>query len=175
LTTPGELRVLSREVLEKAVAEGVKARIFGFGFEVEGKVECKYFGTEPTVSLSEGEYIIAEEYCKDISEKSESEPEESKEMNILPEKIEDTEKEKNTDEEGKNIKYKEIVDLKFKIPKGKIADISRGVLIPLQKAFEDLEITIKAKQGKISESDYDNKILETLRQIGVDVDSEDES
>ena len=64
---------------------------------------------------------------------------------------------------------KEIVYLKFKIPKGRIYDILRTMNL-LQSKFNTLEIELTAKDGSISEQDYENKIMETFRQLDIDVE-----
>ncbi len=56
----------------------------------------------------------------------------------------------------------------IKIPKGKVSDISR-LLNYLQTKFENIEIRIVAEEGEIEKEDYENKIKETLRQLGIDI------
>jgi len=58
------------------------------------------------------------------------------------------------------------VNLKFKIPKGKVAQIM-GILNLLQKLFDNLQIEIKAEEGEISEDDFEDKIQEALMQLGI--------
>ena len=47
-----------------------------------------------------------------------------------------------------------------------------GVINLLQSKFENLEIEIIAQEGKISEQDYEDKIKETFRQLGIDLGEE---
>jgi hypothetical protein len=42
-----------------------------------------------------------------------------------------------------------------------------GVMNLLQSKFDRLEIELLAEGGEISESDYDNKIEEAFRQLGI--------
>ncbi len=42
-----------------------------------------------------------------------------------------------------------------------------GVMNLLQSNFDRLEIELLAEGGEISESDYDNKIEEAFRQLGI--------
>jgi hypothetical protein len=62
------------------------------------------------------------------------------------------------------------------IPASKIADLHRGVLMPINRAVGDfeftLEIDVKSEEG-ISQSALENQIKETLRQIGARVEEED--
>jgi hypothetical protein len=62
------------------------------------------------------------------------------------------------------------------IPASKIADLHRGVLMPINRAVGDfkftLEIDVSSEEG-ISQSALENQIKETLRQIGARVEEED--
>jgi hypothetical protein len=61
------------------------------------------------------------------------------------------------------------------IPASKIADLHRGVLMPINRAVGDfeftLEIDVSSEEG-ISQSALENQIKETLRQIGARVEEE---
>jgi len=70
-----------------------------------------------------------------------------------------------------NIKKETISKLQLpviKIPKGKVSDISR-LLNYIQTKFENIEIRIVAEEGEIEKEDYENKIKEALRQLGIDI------
>ena len=45
-----------------------------------------------------------------------------------------------------------------------------GVMNLLQSKFESLDIEITASDGGITEQDYEDKIKETFRQLGIEVD-----
>ena len=62
-----------------------------------------------------------------------------------------------------------MVYLKFKIPSGHVADIMRLMNL-LQTKFKTLEIELNAKDGAITDQDYENTIRETFRQLDIDVD-----
>ena len=62
------------------------------------------------------------------------------------------------------------VNLKFKIPQGKVSQIY-GAMNFLQTKFQSLEIEIKARDGYMSKDDFSNKIKETLLQLGIDLES----
>lgn len=61
------------------------------------------------------------------------------------------------------------------IPAGKIADVNRGILMPFSQAIGDfqftLEIDVTSPDG-ISKTTLENKIKETIRQIGARIDEE---
>ena len=61
------------------------------------------------------------------------------------------------------------MQLKFQVPKGKISNIM-GVMNLLQNKFETLQIELVACDGNISEQDYEDKIKEAFRQMGIEVD-----
>lgn len=63
-------------------------------------------------------------------------------------------------------KSKNEIQLRFRVPKGKVSSIM-GIMNLLQSRFETLEIELKAMDGAISEQDYEDKIKETLRQLGI--------
>ncbi len=58
--------------------------------------------------------------------------------------------------------------LKFCIPRGKVANLL-GIMNFLQNKFENLDIELTATSGFISEQDYEDKIMEAFRQMGVKV------
>lgn len=45
-----------------------------------------------------------------------------------------------------------------------------GVLNLLQSKFASLEIELEATDGEISEQDYEDKIRESFRQLGIDAE-----
>lgn len=61
-------------------------------------------------------------------------------------------------------KLREKIDLPLKIPKGKVSDLM-GLLNFIQTKFDDVEIEIKASKGSVTDEEYENKILEAIRQI----------
>jgi hypothetical protein len=47
-----------------------------------------------------------------------------------------------------------------------------GIMNFLQSKFKNLKVKIDASEGSISEEDYQNKIKEALRQLGIDMDND---
>ena len=72
---------------------------------------------------------------------------------------------------GPTSRGKDYVTLKFEVPRGKVSQIM-GMVNFLQSKFEKLEVTISAKEGSITAEEYENKIKETLRQLGIDRDED---
>ena len=177
MTVPGELRPLSRSVLENAVREGVRAKIFGFGYLVDGKPDCKYFGNAPTISFSDEEVVIRDSLCENASPvggdtQTTLKPSESSFGGSETDKlsIDDGKKSESSSAVSSgdaDVEYKEHVKLTMPIPKGRVYDVFKGIIMPLGKKFDDIEITIVAKEGKMSESEYSRTIEETLAQLGI--------
>jgi len=57
--------------------------------------------------------------------------------------------------------------LQFSVPKGKVSGLM-GVMNLLQHRFERLEISLAARDGAISDQEYENSIRETFRQLGIE-------
>ena len=67
------------------------------------------------------------------------------------------------------VQGKNRVHLRFNVPKGKVAQIM-GVMNLLQSKFDILEIEIDATNGEISDQDYEDKVKESFRQLGIEPD-----
>ncbi|WP_096602363.1 hypothetical protein [Hydrogenobacter hydrogenophilus] len=180
LKTPGELRVISKEGFIEGIKEGVERGLFGFGYLEGEKPVCKKINEIPTVSLSEGEVIIKSELCKE--EKAEKYQEEvltytSQNIDITTQTelkqgaetlqvqtLEEQDKE-NELRFGKN-----EVKLHVWIQHGKASTLARIITL-LSKKFNTVEIKIRAYDGTIEKSEYDN-ILETLIQENIEFQEE---
>ncbi len=181
-TTRGEIRFEKDSVLKASIINRVEKGIFGLGEIKENIINLNYFKKRPEVNLNESEVIISEKKCKELIEKSKIEESKNQNQTETPDNNRKTEssskqfenreiKEKNiniTPEESLKNVLKDI-SLSFKIPKGKVSQIM-GILNFLQKSFENINITIKADEGEISQHDYEEKIKEALFQIGIKFD-----
>ncbi len=168
LRTPGETRLTGRSVLEEGIVEGVQSGLFGLGELQNDKPVYRYFRELPAVAFSGNEILISEASCLEQRQKQET-------ISIVPESIDTP---KQSDKEKEPAKWsaftsitprKSQVQMKFHVPKGKVAQIM-GVMNLLQSKFGSLEIKIVATNGEISEQDYEDKIKESFRQLGIDVD-----
>ena len=170
--TRGEMRFLNTEVLINATEEGVKQGVFGAGIEEDGKVICKYLETEPEY-LDENFLIVDKETCRAQYEAEKEEKKDLKEAEqpltmrepstliYKPEELGKEELPEKRDDDNLS-----EVKLTLKVPKGNALEIGR-LLNTLDFYFDEIEITIKAVNGKISRNDYENKIEETLRQLKI--------
>lgn len=167
LKTRGETRFKNIDVILNAVKEGVKNGIFGLGVETDKGVECKSFKEELFV-VDENAFIIKKDLCKKLEEVK-KEPAETVTTQISQPVFGYNAKEAKIEEPQTVVveqNTKETIELYFKFPKGKAIEIGR-LLNLLDIYFENIEIKINAKDGKISKEEYEMKILETLKQLGI--------
>ena len=172
LKTPGETRPTSKYVFEQGIEEGVRMGLFGLGELEDDHPLCRNFKEPASVALSGNEVIICEAVCKNQREKEETKPEtkgypEPGEEKGTPLGISDGEE----DQEHQR-KSRDNIHLRFRVPKGKVSNIM-GVMNLLQSKFETLEIGITARDGSISEQDYEEKIEEAFAQLGIKMDKEE--
>ncbi len=170
-TIPGEMRIVSPDVMKECVREGVKNGIFALGYVRGEDVECEFLKEDVSPEFVEGEVIIRPELCVSGPEEEKEKVEERKEMeeaiSVSVEKIEEIEEEK---EKQTLPGYKKIY-LKLNSPPGQIASVVRMINC-LRAFFEKCEVKIEilASDGYISISDYENKIEEALRQLGIEIE-----
>ena len=179
LRTPGEARVVSREAWEAGIAEGVDKGLFGLG-ELEGeRAICHYFRTRPSVGLVSGEVLIRADLCQ---AQQEAETRVTQEDTIPPGGPQ-------VREGGGAVTGVTVaggpgagaawaggigrrhVHLRLTVPRGKVSGLM-GVMNLLQHKFNRLEITLLADEGSISEQEYEDKIREAFRQLGIEVGEE---
>ncbi len=168
LKTPGEIRPASKEVLIEAVKRGVSGGIFGLGIKTEDdKFECKYYRQVVSPELSESEIIVKPGFCgKEEGMYAET----PKEHDFGESSVLSSGTTKGT---YKSVKpnHEELLSsirLKFTLSLGQISTLAQMVRF-LNEKFSKCEIKIEltAEDGKISKSDYENKIKETLNQLGI--------
>lgn len=168
LKTPGETRVLSKDVFRDGIFEGVKKGLFGLGDLENEKPNCRYFKEAPTVAFSDNEVLISEGICRQQKGKG---PEYPPHKPFVPPKTEEEGRKGEEPTISTTEKMREQVRLNFQVPRGRISDIM-GLMNLLQNKFQNLEIDITATEGSISEQDYEDKIKETFRQLGIDFEEE---
>ena len=168
LKTPGETRLTDRSVLEQGITEGVCSGLFGLGELVDGKPVCRYYREQPSIAFSGSEVLISEALC--IEQMKKKEPIAATPGTILePGPSEIREPEAPWVKGVPTTQTKKVVQLRFQLPKGKVAGIM-GVMNLLQSKFDMLEIELVATDGEISEQDFEDKIKESFRQLGIEVD-----
>jgi hypothetical protein len=178
LRTPGETRVVSPEAWEQGIAAGVHKGLFGLGGLEDDKPVCYYFKEQPSVGLAGSEVIIRSEVCQaqQIARQTEAE-----QLTYPPSEAADTPlgeagpsaiskpHETTTQVAGHmSLHMRRQVRLRFAVPKGKVSGLM-GVMNLLQHKFDRLDIALSAHGGEISEQEYEDKIQEAFRQLGIEV------
>jgi hypothetical protein len=64
-------------------------------------------------------------------------------------------------------KYSQL-NLNFVVPKGKVSSLM-GVLNFLQNRYNHIEVSLNINDGSLSEQEYEDKIKEAFRQMGIDI------
>jgi len=177
--TPGEVLVVGRQVWEEAIAEGVKQGLFGLGvLDEDGHPRCLYFQQEPTVSLEGSEVILRADLCQQEVEKQRpTDYGVASAVGAIEEPRDDYapatplvwDAEGLPQEATFQGPTREQLTLRFTLPFGQASNLL-GLLNLLQNLFNTMEFTIHLRDGKISEADIENKIRETFRQIGTEVE-----
>ncbi|MCX7909406.1 MAG: DUF499 domain-containing protein [Ignavibacteria bacterium] len=195
LQTPGELRIISKEVLVKSIREGVYEGVFGLGKLENNEPVCLYFKKSTDPQLTEGELIIKKELCvlqstlgekiktledkiyniknkeefQDLKKEIENDP-------IIPydtkEKLKSKIEEKiiGIDSELKSTEKIKNINLKFEIPFGKWSDLANLSKI-LQSHFRNCLVSIEfnLSDGTMDKRDYEDKVKEALIQMNAKI------
>lgn len=198
--TPGEIRIISDEVLKDCVKEGVGFGLFGLG-DIENKEPiCRHFKIEFSPKLIEGEILIKAELCLPEPEERMSDGEfqsyiskirEGKTIESIGEiKEKFTNYTLSPEQKGKfeneiKEKIKELggvtpvdkyhnINLKLDVPTGKLADIVR-IVNYIKSKFDavNIKVEISMQGGEIAISDYEDKIKEAVNQANVTIEKEE--
>ena len=176
---PGALRVVSEDAWRRCIMAGVQQGLFGLGVLEEGEIRCAAYKESPIVALAGNEIIIRVDICEaqraqqaqaavtppgtGVLSRSEETSTGVQEFSAVAPDI----------EAGVTVSPTEpvrrTVTLRFTVPKGQVASLL-GVLNLLQYRFGRLEITVRASDGEMSEQEYENKVMEAFRQMGVEVE-----
>lgn len=171
LRTPGESRAISQDVWVRGIADGVRKGMFGLGDVQEDKPRVRDYKTESTATLVAGEVLIREEVCiyqtatppvvvthpvpGDASQPDGDGSGSSGTDSVLP-------------ISPQAVQGHTSLTLKLTVPKGKVSSLM-GVMNLLQSRFQHMEITLHVDEGQLSEQEYEDKVMETFRQMGVSV------
>ncbi len=156
LNVIGEFRLVNKDVLINALTQGVENGIFALGKIVNDVIHCDAWKTAPKITLKDHEIIISPELCKKLSAKS------------FQEEIEKEKTRKTPIKERSDLSTTNKLELTFPLPKGHSTQIA-AILRYLETKFEKITITIRAEDGEISKSEFEDKIKEALLQLGISV------
>jgi hypothetical protein len=172
LKTPGESRALSQSAWEIGFIEGVKKGLFGLGELIEEKPICRYYKEDPTISFIDNEILIKSEICEaQVVEKAgQVIPEETIDGKSIGDSSTDvapSSKVINTSGQ-QALKFQQL-DFNFVVPKGKVSNLM-GVLNYLQSKYGQLAIHLHLDNGSLTEQEYEDKVKEAFRQMGIIID-----
>lgn len=175
LRTPGETRVISDKAWELGIVEGVRQGLFGLGTLEEDRPACRSFKEEAFVGLTGSEVIIRAEICQEQREAEAGQagyavaggPDRS--IDQPSGRTATTTSTPSIGRGGRPLVGPQLrqLRLRFSVPKGKVSGLM-GVMNLLQHNFDQLEVTLSAESGSISEQEYEDKIQEAFRQLGIE-------
>ena len=167
--------MVSDKAWELGIAEGVRQGLFGLGILEDERPVCRYFKEEPFIGLAGSEVIIQAEVCqaqREAAEPGYEAPDAAKGAPSKETKVGALKPEPGATvgpgTGGGGATLRRRLRMRFTVPKGKVAGLM-GVMNLLQHKFNRLEVVLSAEQGWISEQEYDDKISEAFRQLGIEV------
>ncbi len=175
----------SIDVIKRSIQQGIAEGAFGLGYidnNVIDKDTLKFKSNiaPASISLNNGEILVSKTVTTDLLSKLETT---DVTTGMVSKKdngeYQQTDEEKQKGQEGKQDDIKKVKRISIRIegiPSTKIADLNRGVLMPLSReagSFKfNIEIDVGSKDG-ISEQTIKNKIKETISQIGARITKEE--
>jgi hypothetical protein len=183
---PGLPVPASEDVVARAVQLGVQEGALGIAEMRDGEIDpqtLRYDEDIPllTVSFDEGVYLLSSERSEEIRAQIEVEETAAGKEGLAvgvpgvpptpgePAKLEKPEKPAEK-------RYHHVRLVVADVPVNKIADVNRGVFMPLGQVTSDLTFTMEiefSSEDGVSESTLEQKVKETIRQIGARVVEEE--
>jgi hypothetical protein len=176
LKTPGETRAVTSNIWENGIAEGVRKGLFGIGELQNDQPVCRYYKEESSVSLADNEILVRAEVCETqlaaqadqvIFKPGGTTPSTSIQEPSTSEVQPGTSGVTITPIILTTSKYSQL-NLNFVVPKGKVSSLM-GVLNFLQNRYNHIEVSLNINDGSLSEQEYEDKIKEAFRQMGIDI------
>ena len=141
-----------RDVWETAIREGVRKGTFGLGEKIGDETIPRVFRQElSTITLGDNEILIQASLCTDLI----VEPPRLDPPIVEPPRLDPPEP-------------KKTIDIRFTLPQGKVSNMAQH-LNQLQANFQNMQIELKASDGKISQDAYD-EFTENLRALGIEIE-----
>ncbi len=172
--TPGEVLAINRRVWEDCIALGVRQGLFGLGeVDEDGRPKCIYFREEPPVSLQGREVLIRADLCERQRATRTGPPVYSTQPDTAPMGVAEVPAAMSLDAPASVSGFRQPVrrtmSMKFRLPFGQVSSLL-GLFNLLQQRFRRIEITVRLGEGEISEAEIEDKVRETFRQIGTEVE-----
>ncbi len=173
----------SPEVLRHAIRQGVADGALGIAVYKDEEIDEDTFKFKTNISTGEitfyeNEYLVPKDVCQKFKQELESKEDVDRytPSEAETERIKDPLRSQSERVTAPPQKYRKVI-LKIEgIPSTKIADLNRGVLMPISQEVGDfklkIEIDISDEEG-ISKSTIEDKVKETIHQIGGKIVDED--
>jgi hypothetical protein len=171
LRTPGEPRPINRTVFEHSIEEGVSAGLFGLGAMVDKRPVCFYFEQSASVALAENEVLMRKELCIIQQQQVVVDTTQDTFVSLETELDSDVVRSESADVLHTGEDRIDNLRLRFRLPSGKLSDIL-SVIRFLQTKFKATEVELLLEEGSMSERDYEDKIEEAFRQMGINLERE---
>jgi hypothetical protein len=172
----------SEDVVARAVQLGVQEGALGIAEVRDGGIDPQTLRFDEdipllTVSFDEGVYLLSQQRCEDILAQIETEepvvgPIEPVEAPPGAPQPPAKPEEPKPPEKPTEKRYHHVRLVVADIPVSKIADVNRGVFMPLGGKTSDLTFTMEIEfisEDGVSEATLEQKVKETIRQIGARV------
>jgi len=167
-TVLGEYRVLSRNVCQEAICEGVKQGLFGLGIRQKGELWCLFFKQAGAlVDFAPDEVLIRSDLCvMPSSAPPPFLPAEQAEAQPAAELAASTE---FPPASSTSQTTRKTVHLRLTIPAGATNSITHLADV-LKYHFETLTVEFWAEGGEMTAADYENHIKQPLAEFGLDLE-----
>ncbi len=178
LKTPGEARTINQTVWENGLAEGVRKGLFGLGELENEQPVYRYFKEETTPSFVENEILIKAEICE-AQKAAQGAPVYTPGTDVVPPgsivepgmvgtAIVTPPATVGGFPPATTTNGRTQLSFNFVVPKGKVSNLM-GLLNFLQSRFNRIEIALNLAEGQLTEQEYEDKIKEAFRQMGVEI------
>ena len=172
LKTPGEARATSQNAWDTGIADGVRSGLFGLGEIKDGQPVYNYFKTECSIAFTDNEILIKSDICQAQLARQQAQVKFEQVDTPTPTGAVSS----STATNGVPIPvvisqpglYQQL-DFDFIVPKGKVSNLM-GVLNYLQSKYEHMGVTIHLDRGQMTEQEYEDKVKEAFRQMGIRID-----
>lgn len=172
LKTPGESRATSQMAWDTGIAEGVRQGLFGLGEIKDDQPICRYFKTECSVAFTDNEALIKAEICQAqiIAQQTQTTLTQG---GTLSNSVREsglgvsTPTGSSSPTSSSSGQYQQL-RFDFAVPKGKVSSLM-GVLNYLQTKYQRMDISLHLEEGQMTEQEFEDKVKEAFRQMGIDL------
>jgi len=172
LSTPGEIRLVSKQKIIESIKEGVKNRLFGIGVLKDNEL-IENMEIEKFNNIEDGFVITSE--VEDMRRDNISSTNE-KAATKKSDENNDNNKELEDKDEIEAFKKFSKMKLVLDVPSQNISTISK-VANFLKTKFNNISIKIEIDmdKGEIAENEYENGVLEAFFQSGIKIEKEEKN